>query len=580
MRLINHASKEEKQDLFHLPLPIVEVVRKTESIFSSEFVKQYWSIIIKLLEWIFFYGLCYFGFGFGWILFFVSVYYFTFKEAGNISRNVVMIKDQETVLKEHISALPSWVSFPDFDRVEWINHIISQLWKNIDSCATFYVKELIEPELHKILDLMSLSQVSGFRIKRVDLGSIPARLEGIKVYDKKCLGAKVEEIILDCDVVFSGDARVIFTLQGISAEIKDVRFRGCARIHLKPLLNGFPFIGGFEMYFLSMPTLEYGLGGVGTFGEVPGINGIVRSIVEDVIKTRFIWPSKLKLYLPLDIIELKNKASYMLPCPAGFLSVTLKEARDLIKKDKHFGGSGKSDPYAIINIGERKISFQDKYVAKTLDPTWNYTTSFVMEDPSGQEMGIEVYDFDKGSSDDSLGSTSISLSDVTQHKSYDKWISLNDVKSGEVHVCCDWNVARPACESKVDLQTFYIVSLFVDRCQGLAGVKSEETSINPKCKIKLEDANVIEKYSTLPKNKTGNPIFEEGFLFTSNQPSKEKIVVDVIDVKGIDTSLGCVTIPISYLINSEQKEDINRCWALEGGHIDAKIFLSMKLYTV
>ena len=67
----------------------------------------------------------------------------------------------------------------------------------------------------------------------------------MKTYDKKFLGAKMEEIVLDCDVVYSGDARVIFTLQGISAEIKDIKFRGVARIHLKPLLNGFPFVGGF-----------------------------------------------------------------------------------------------------------------------------------------------------------------------------------------------------------------------------------------------------------------------------------------------------------------------------------------------
>ena len=128
----------------------------------------------------------------------------------------------------------------------------------------------------------------------------------MKTYDKKFLGAKKEEIILDCDIVYAGDARVIFTLQGISAEIKDIKFRGVARIHLKPLLKGFPFVGGFEMYFLSMPTLEYGLGGVGTFGEVPGINGIVRSVVEDVIKTRFVWPSKFKLYLPLEIVSQPN----------------------------------------------------------------------------------------------------------------------------------------------------------------------------------------------------------------------------------------------------------------------------------
>ena len=176
-------------------------------------------------------------------------------------------------------------------------------------------------------------------------GKMSENLRG-KPYD-----LKLEEIVLDCDIVYVGDARVIFTLQGISAQIKDIKFRGMARVHLKPLLNRFPFVGGFEMYFLSMPTLEYGLGGIGTFGEVPGINGIVRHVVEDVVRSRFVWPSRFKLYFPLEDLKHQSKASYMLPTPAGLLTVTIKEARDLLKKDKHIGGSGKSDPYAVVSIG-------------------------------------------------------------------------------------------------------------------------------------------------------------------------------------------------------------------------------------
>ena len=575
----------EKSDLFQLPPPIIEIVRHTEAIFSSQFVTQYRGIITKLCEWTLFYSLCYFGFGFGWVLFFISVYYLSSQEQKEVSQKVIKVENQQELLKECFSALPSWVSFPDFDRVEWINHIISQLWNNVDSCATFYVKELIEPELHKILDLMRLNQVSGFRVKSVDLGTIPARLDGIKVYDKKILGSKPDEIVLDCDVVYAGDARVIFTLQGISAQIKDIKFRGTARVHLKPLLNGFPFIGGFEMYFLNMPTLDYGLGGVGTFGEVPGVNSIVRSVCEDVIRTRFVWPNKFKLYFPLGDIEQQDKTSYMLPRPAGLITVTLKEARDLVKKDKHFGGSGKSDPYAVVSIGNRKVSFQDRYVPKTVNPTWDYSTSFVMEDPSGQNIDIEVYDFDKGSEDDSLGNAAISLSNVTEQnikekKTYDKWVALSEVKSGEVHVCCSWNAAIPASEDVQDLENFYILSVLIDRCHALVGGKASNPSLNPKCKVRLEGGNSTERFKTLPKSNTENPVFEEGFLLTSNEPNKEKLVVEVIDVKGIDTVLGVVTIPITYLMATEHKEEMNKGWTLEGGHPDAKIYISSKLYTV
>ena len=570
------SSEENTSDLFNLPPPVVDIIRKTEEAFSSEFVQKYKSIILKLLEWSFFYFLSFLGFGFGWVLFFVSIYYFSFKNYHEAIKKTLTF-DPKTVPATS-SALPSWVSYPDFDRVEWINEILSQVWRNIDSCATLYVKTLIEPELHKILELMQLNQVSGFRIKRVDLGKIPARLEGMKTYDKKFLGAKMEEIVLDCDVVYAGDARVIFTLQGISAEIKDIKFRGVARIHLKPLLNGFPFVGGFEMYFLTMPTLEYGLGGVGTFGEVPGINNIVRSVVEDVIKSRFVWPSKFKLFLPLDIVNRQSKTSYMLPCPAGLLSLNIREAKDLVKKDKNLIGSGSSDPYVNVSIGERKISFRNQYVAKSVNPTWDYITNFVMEDPSGQKIDIDVFDFDTGSADDSLGTASIQLSEVTQQNFYDKWIPLNDVKKGDIHVQCEWNAAIPANEHTKDQHDLYVISIFVDRCENLAGGKSNTSSMQPKCKLKLEGGSSTEKFSTLPKNETESPVFEEGFLMTSKEPSKEKLIVEVKDTKGIDTVLGFVKIPIDYLMTIPQKEEIDKEWTLEGGNPDARLHMSVKLY--
>ena len=572
-------------DLFHLPLPVVKIIRYTEDVFSSQLVTRYRTVLVKFLEWTFFYLLSYLGFGFGWVLFFISLYYLRFIEKDLVSQRVANAKEKSGTIKEtsSMTSLPSWISFPDFDRVEWINQILFQLWTNVDCYATFFVQTLIEPELHKILDLMQLDQLSGFRIKRVDLGTTPARVEGIKVYDKKCINDKNKEIVLDCDVVYAGEARVTFTLQGISAQIKDIRFRGTARIHLKPLLTTFPFVGGFEMYFLEMPSLEYGLGGIGTFGEAPGVNSLVRSVVEDVIRTRFVWPSRFKLYFPLDDIRHQSKASYMLPQPAGILTVTLKEARDLLKKDKHIGGSGKSDPYAIISIGERKISFRNRYVPKTVNPTWDYTTTFIMEDPvDGQDMGIEVYDFDAGSADDFLGTTSISLSDVTQNSAYDKWITLSDVKHGDIHLCCDWRAAKATCDDSEEdsKKSFYIVSIFIDRCHDLVGGKSGASSLYPKCKIRLESGKSDEEFSTLPRNKTEHPIFEEGFLFTSKQPESDKLILEVIDVKGIDSVIGSKTIPIETLILSPDQELMNKSWSLDGAHPKAKIYLSSKLYTI
>ena len=102
----------------------------------------------------------------------------------------------------------------------------------------------------------------------------------------------------------------------------------------------------------------------------------------------------------------------------------------------------------------------------------------------------------------------------------------------------------------------------------------------PKCKLRLEGNAEEEEFVTLPKNKTEDPVFEEGCMFTSKQPYTDKLIVDVIDVKGVDSLVGSVTIPIDYLITSPHQEFMNKSWSLEGGHASAKIYLSSKLYIV
>ena len=57
-----------------------------------------------------------------------------------------------------------------------------------------------------------------------------------------------------------------------------------------------------------------------------------------------------------------------IPKPTGILTLTLVEGIDLVKKDKHLLGGGKSDPYAIISLGEKQVNFRANYIAKTLNP--------------------------------------------------------------------------------------------------------------------------------------------------------------------------------------------------------------------
>ena len=94
------SNRKTSTDLFHLPLPVVKIIQQTEDVFSSQLVTRYRTILIKFLEWTFFYLLSYLGFGFGWVLFFISLYYLRFIEKDLVSQRVVNTKEKNGTIKD------------------------------------------------------------------------------------------------------------------------------------------------------------------------------------------------------------------------------------------------------------------------------------------------------------------------------------------------------------------------------------------------------------------------------------------------------------------------------------------------
>lgn len=43
--------------------------------------------------------------------------------------------------------LPAWVTFPDFERVGWLNALVGRLWPHVTAAATAVVLQQIEPLL-------------------------------------------------------------------------------------------------------------------------------------------------------------------------------------------------------------------------------------------------------------------------------------------------------------------------------------------------------------------------------------------------------------------------------------------------
>merc|ERR1712013_370124 len=117
----------------------------------------------------------------------------------------------------------------------------------------------------------------------------------------------------------------------------------------------------------------------------------------------------------------KQKNTNQLP---GSISVTVHKAEDLLDKDF----AGKSDPYLTIEYG--RIIKKSRPVENTLNPSFEFTAEFDVDQQNPKDVVIEIYDDDIGR-DESLGKTIIKHQDINGN-SNKIWRILDGVHSGKI----------------------------------------------------------------------------------------------------------------------------------------------------
>ncbi|XP_062198964.1 uncharacterized protein LOC133901402 isoform X2 [Phragmites australis] len=127
---------------------------------------------------------------------------------------------------------------------------------------------------------------------------------------------------------------------------------------------------------------------------------------------------------------------------AGWIELVIIEARDLVAADLR----GTSDPYVRMHYGSNKK--RTKVIYKTLSPQWNQTFEFP---ETGEPLILHVKDHNAVLPTASIGHCTVEYSMLSPNQSAEKWIPLQGVKSGEIHV----KIARrvPNLEKKTTLAT-------------------------------------------------------------------------------------------------------------------------------
>ncbi|KAJ1282797.1 hypothetical protein BS78_03G079300 [Paspalum vaginatum] len=110
---------------------------------------------------------------------------------------------------------------------------------------------------------------------------------------------------------------------------------------------------------------------------------------------------------------------------SGWIELVIIEGRDLVAADLR----GTSDPYVRVQYGNKKK--RTKVIYKTLSPQWNQTFEFP---ETGEPLILHVKDHNAVLPTASIGHCTVEYSMLSPNQPAEKWIPLQGVKNGEIHV--------------------------------------------------------------------------------------------------------------------------------------------------
>ncbi|KAD2392718.1 hypothetical protein E3N88_39695 [Mikania micrantha] len=320
---------------------------------------------------------------------------------------------QLTSLQDLKSELPLWLKNPDYDRVDWLNNFVLDMWPYLDKAICAAVRRIAEPIVADYIG-RGHKPIESITFETLSLGTLPPTFQGMKVYD-----TNENQLVMESAIKWAGNPNIVIAVKIWSLRIKiqlvDLQVFAIPRMTFKPLVPVFPCFSNVTVSLMEKPHVDFGLKIQG--GDVMSIPGLYR-LAQDIIKKEvaklYLWPQTLE-------IPILDSSLCIVKKPVGVLHVKVVEAAKLMKMDI----LGLSDPYVKLKLsGEMLPSKKTTIKKKTLNPVWNETFKLLVKDPQAQTLQVNVYDWDKVGSHDRLGMQMVPLKLLTPNKTMNLTLDL------------------------------------------------------------------------------------------------------------------------------------------------------------
>ncbi|KAK6929180.1 C2 domain [Dillenia turbinata] len=473
-----------------------------------------------------------FGIPFGLVLGFLLFIYSEPKEVKDPVIRSIHELDTNYVQEELIPWIPFWVKSPDYERVDWLNHFLLDMWP--------FLNKAICNTIRSTTELIFAEYIGKYQIKAIEWACNSDIVLGVKLLNMR-----------------------------ITLQLLDLQIFAAPRVSLKPLVPTFPCFAKAVVSLMEKPHVDFGMRVLG--GDIMSIPGLYRYVQETIRKqvaNLYHWPQTLE-------VPILDASSVAIKKPVGVLHVKVVQAFNLLKMDI----LGTSDPYVKLSLtGERLPSKKTTIKMKNLNPVWNENFKLIVKDPESQVLQLRVYDWDKVGAHDRLGMQLVPLNLLTPNETKEFKLELlknsnindphNKKSRGQLVVELTYNPFKQdhdwfsgpldgykKMESQInrisDSGPNSVGGVLLVTIQGAEDVEGEGHN-NPYALILFRG----EKKKTKRIKRTRDPIWNEEFQFMLEEPPlEEKIRIEVMSkrrriVFSAKESLGYVEINLSDVVHN------------------------------
>lgn len=360
-------------------------------------------------------GIIGFGFGFPFGLF-LGFLIFIRKEPQDV-KDPITRPLQELDSSSWLDILPEiplWVKNSDYERVDWLNTVIHDMWPYLNKAICGIIRSTTQPIFSEYIGKF---QIQSIDFETLTVGTLRPAIHGIKIYD-----SNEKHLVFEPSVRWAGNPNIILVLKLFSLNIKvqliEVQVSAAPRIILKPFVPTFPCFASIVVSLMERPQVDFGLKVMGCdLMAIPGIYQFVQETIKKQVASLYLWPQTLEIPILDTSVGAAKK-------PVGILHVKVVRAQKLLKMDL----LGTSDPYVKLSLsGERLTAKKTSIKMNNLNPEWNEYFKLTVKDPQTQVLQLHVYDWEKVGTHDKLGMQVVPLKLLAPHEK--KEFSLNLFKN-------------------------------------------------------------------------------------------------------------------------------------------------------